>query len=390
MSQLKVNAIRATAASSDAITLATDGTCTAKVTNRSNRNMIINGACQVNQKGTGTGVTTGNLGYKGGADQWRTIPYNLGTYTVSNDSEAPDEFGNSYKLDCTTASASPAADGEMCINFRMEGNLLQGLAYGTSSAKTTTLSFWVRCTKTGNFQVNLKNNDRDRIISSVVTISSADTWEKKVITFVGDTTANQVIDNDNTSCFQIEIYLDAGSNLKGGTAPSAWEARVNTDRAAGVTLAFGDNTSNDIYFTGMQWEVGDTATDYEHKSYQDELRACYRYYRLIADNNGGTANETFATGACNDIAGFHTVHTFEPEMRDKPSAEVTTGTSYFTIINNNSGDTSSTGPTAVSSRSSARHYEMLWPVDSNAGTAGAGGFIYTSNNAAKFAFQSEL
>ena len=363
MSTLKVNKLESTTSG---------GNCVVNATNISSRNMIINGACQVNQLGTGTGITNGNLGYKGGADQWRTIPYNLGTYTVSNDSEAPDGFGNSYKLDCTTASASPAADGEMCINFRMEGNLLQGLAYGTSSAKTTTLSFWVRCTKTGNFQVNLKNNDRDRIISSVVTISSANTWEKKVITFAGDTTANQVIDNDNTNCFQIEIYLDAGSDLKGGTAPSAWEARAQTDRAAGVTLAFGDNTSNDIYFTGMQWEIGERATEFEWKSYNDQLLDCQRYLRVYG---GSAAYQRVGIGYFSNTTRLECPLTLAPPMRTTTTMTVSNAGHWKAESPSGSGEFTAVGLDGNSSNQVA----IIWGDKSNTFTAGESGRYLADN-----------
>ena len=363
MSTIKVNKLESTTSG---------GNCVVNATNISSRNMIINGACQVNQLGTGTGITNGNLGYKGGADQWRTIPNNLGTYTVSNDSEAPDEFGNSYKLDCTTASASPAADGEMCINFRMEGNLLQGLAYGTSSAKTTTLSFWVRCTKTGNFQVNLKNNDRDRIISSVVTISSANTWEKKVITFAGDTTANQVIDNDNTNCFQIEIYLDAGSDLKGGTAPSAWEARAQTDRAAGVTLAFGDNTSNDIYFTGMQWEIGERATEFEWKSYNDQLLDCQRYLRVYG---GSAAYQRVGIGYFSNTTRLECPLTLAPPMRTTPTMTVSNAGHWKAESPSGSGEFTAVGLDGNSSNQVA----IIWGDKSNTFTAGESGRYLADN-----------
>ena len=250
------------------------------------RNKFQNGACTVNQRGNSTGITSS--GYYG-PDRWRTNFSSCGTWSISQDTESPDGFGYSYKLDCTTADASPAASDEVSLNIRLEGLDLQDLAYGTSAAKSTTVSFWVRCTKTGNFQVNLKNNDRNRICGGTATISSANTWEKKTITYPGDTTGSQVIDNDNASAFQIEMYFDGGSDLKGGTTPSAWEARVNTDRAANTTLALADNTANILYMTGLQFEVGSTATDFEHRPYSDELARCKRYcYVMKGDANAIT------------------------------------------------------------------------------------------------------
>ena len=105
-------------------------------------------------------------------------------------------------MDCTTAQASPPASSGLGFESRQEGINFQDLAYGTSSAKSITISFWIKCNKTGNFQVNWKNNGRSRIISSVQTISSANTWEKKTITFAGDTASSQHVDINTTNNIQ--------------------------------------------------------------------------------------------------------------------------------------------------------------------------------------------
>jgi len=147
---------------------------------------------------------------------------------------------------------------------------------GTSSAKSVTLSFWCRCTKTGNIQVNLYDWDNTRIIGQAVSINSADTWEYKTLTFVGDTSG--VLGNDNGASLVLEWWLDKGSNFSGGAVPTSWEALNNADRAAGCTLALGDSTSNDFYLTGVQLELGSVATPFEHRSYGEELRRCLRYY----------------------------------------------------------------------------------------------------------------
>jgi len=302
---------------------------------KSFRNKFQNGACQINQRGNSTGVTSS--GYYG-PDRWRTNFSSCGTWSISQDTESPDGFGYSYKLDCTTADASPAASDEVCLNVRLEGLDLQDLAYGTSSAKSTTVSFWVRCTKTGNFQVNLKNNDRNRICGGTATISSANTWEKKTITYPGDTTSSQVIDNDNASAFQIEMYFDAGSDLKGGTTPSAWEARVNTDRAANTTLALADNTANILYMTGLQFEVGSTATDFEHRSYGDELARCRRYYHHWVDSWDGTEKTTGLMFQSYSSSGGHCPVHLVPQMRVAPSTKVSNSSNAWQYIDGGGSD----------------------------------------------------
>ena len=242
----------------------------------SHRNMIINGAMQVAQRGTGFSAVTAT-GYQ--IDRFETTLQGLGAYTITQNTTAPtsEGFTQSYKIDCTSADASPSATDFLFISHKIEGQNLQHLRKGTSDAKSVTLSFWCRCTKTGNIQVNLNDWDNTRIIGQAVTISSADTWEKKTLTFAGDTSG--VLGNDNGASLVLEWWLDKGSNFSGGAVPTSWEALSSADRAAGCTLAFGDNAANDFYITGVQLELGSVvATPFEHRSYADELRRCQRYY----------------------------------------------------------------------------------------------------------------
>ena len=240
----------------------------------SNRNLIINGAMQVAQRDTSvTGVTSS--GYRT-CDRFVVSMLTLGTWTISQSTDAPEGFANSLKLDCTTADASPAAGDYLFIDQRIEGQNLQMLKKGTSNALPLTLSFWVKSSKTGDFQVNLNDTDNTRIISSVVTINATSTWEQKTITFDGDTTGT--LGNDNDTSLRVEMWFDAGSNWTSGATATAWESLVSADRAAGTTLALGNSTSNELYLTGVQLEVGDTATPFEHRSYGDELARCQRYY----------------------------------------------------------------------------------------------------------------
>ena len=237
------------------------------------RNIIINGAMQVAQRGTSfSGLTSGQYTL----DRHYLNMNTLGTWTVSQDTDAPDAFGNSLKLACTTADASPATTDYLFSFQKLEGQDLQQLKKGTSSAELVTVSFWVKSNKTGDIQVNLVDNDNSRMVSSVVTINSSATWEYKTATFVGDTTG--AFDNDNAASLSLEIWYDAGSNFTSGTASTSWIAFDNTNRAAGVTLALGNSTSNYINITGVQLEVGSVATPFEHRSYGEELTLCQRYY----------------------------------------------------------------------------------------------------------------
>jgi hypothetical protein len=238
------------------------------------RNLIINGAMQVAQRGTSTSNVTSS-GYHA-TDRWQIANSSLGTWTVSQSTTAPDGFSDSFKMDCTTADASPAASDFLIFRQHVEAQNLQHLKFGTSSAQSLTLSFWVRSSKTGTYIAELLQPDAsNRHINKSYTISSAGTWEYKTITFAGDTSG--VINNDNGTGFQVNWWLGSGSDYTGGTLQTSWGAVTSANRAVGqVNLA--DSTSNEWYITGVQLELGSTATPFEHRSFGEELARCQRYF----------------------------------------------------------------------------------------------------------------
>ena len=283
MSTLKVDAIRHNSATSDAITTAADGTCTAKLTSiggggLSHRNIIINGAMNVSQRVTsfaslGTGYTVDRFRYTENID--------TGVVTVTQESitDLPG-FTKAAKINCTTAEAgvpSKAGSKFAAFNTKLEGQDLQQLAYGTSSAKQITLSFYVKSNVTGTFCVSLYKPDQtDRNVSLGYTISSANTWEKKELTFPADTGGGG-IDNNNGSGLEI-YWVVARQQGYAGTASTTWGNNTDSRFANLCTATIFENTNDHIMFTGVQLEVGDTATSFEHRSFHDELLRCQRYY----------------------------------------------------------------------------------------------------------------
>tara|TARA_E500000331_G_scaffold348984_1_gene391447 strand:- start:143 stop:1138 length:996 start_codon:yes stop_codon:yes gene_type:complete len=216
-------------------------------------------------------------------DRWKYAIASQGTWTMSQSTEVPtgQGFVKSFKADCTTADASPAASDKVNFQTRFEGQNLQYLKKGTSAAESLTASFWVKSNKTGTYICELQELDNDRAISSAYTISSANTWEKKTITFPGDTTGG-TIDNDNARSLDIIWYLGSGSDLTSGTLQTSWGAKVNANRAVGqVNLA--DSTSNEWYITGVQLEAGSVASDFEFLPVDVNLGRCLRYYEKSGD-----------------------------------------------------------------------------------------------------------
>jgi hypothetical protein len=252
----------------------------------SNRNLIINGAMQVAQRGTSfTGLTNGGSDYT--LDRWRWSEGGSPSFVtdVTQDTSAPDGFASSYKIAVTTAASSLGANHSLRLMTRLEGQDLQQTAFGTSSAKNLTLSFWVKSNKTGTYIAWFYNGDADRHISKAYTVDVADTWEYKTLTIDGDTVSG--FTNDNGVSIQLEFVLAAGSDFTSGTLATTWQAQVTANRYVGnVNLA--DSTSNYWQITGVQLEIGDTATPFEHRSYGDELQRCQRYFEKQA---GGASCE---------------------------------------------------------------------------------------------------
>ena len=237
-------------------------------------NMIINGDMSVAQRiSASTGQSSSGIKV---IDQFHYVHSGGGTSDISQSSTAPDGFKNSLKIECNSADSSLGATEVVGIRQHIEAQHCQSLLYGTSSAKTTTLSFHVRSKQTGTYAVNLFLDDDTRHFTKTYTISSADTWEKKTITFVGDTTG--VIEDDTGKGLEITWWLRAGSTYTGGSAMSGYEAFSNGDYAVGHAVDFLDDAANEFYLTGVQLEIGEVATPYKHEYFADNLKRCQRYY----------------------------------------------------------------------------------------------------------------
>ena len=207
------------------------------------------------------------------------MPINtMGTFTISQSTDTPtgQGFATSTKYDCTTADASPASGDFIRFEQYVEAQNLQYLKFGTASASSLTLSFWVKSNKTGTYIAELRNFDGGRTICNSYTINASNTWEKKIITVAGDTTG--AFNNDNGLGLACIFWLGAGSDFTSGTLATDWEATTSANRAVGqVNLA--DDTANDWYITGVQLEAGTTASDFEFLPVDVNLARCYRYFQ---------------------------------------------------------------------------------------------------------------
>tara|TARA_R100001440_G_scaffold31135_1_gene49484 strand:+ start:1317 stop:2342 length:1026 start_codon:yes stop_codon:yes gene_type:complete len=264
------------------------------------RNIIINGDMSIAQRGTSqTGLGNADNGYHT-CDRWKFqetgSPTGVFTQSQSTDVPSGQGFATSLKMDCTTADTSLASDDWLKIEHKIEGQNIQYLKYGTSSAQSLTLSFWVKSSKTGTYGVGLFQTGDNRHIESNYTINSADTWEKKIITYSGDT--NTAPDNDNTEELRLWFTLLAGTGVSGGTQPTSWSSYNVLNVAPTNQVNLSDSTSNDWYITGVQLEAGTTASDFEFLPHDANLHRCHRYCNATLNyGDGNTAANRHYTGA---------------------------------------------------------------------------------------------
>jgi hypothetical protein len=272
----------------------------------------------VSQRGTSeTGVTS--TGFKKAPDRYKIMKDNCGTWTVSQSTDSPDGFGTSYKFDCTTAQASLPTDAYLWLMQSIEAQDLQLLNWGSSNAESITLSFWVKSNKTGTYIVELQHDEVPgtyRYASLQYTISSANTWEQKTLTFTGNT--HHAINNDNGSGLEIHWYLAVGTDQTSGsyTAGTFRSSNASANRCPGHNVNLADSTSNEWLLTGVKLEVGTSATDFEHNNYAKELKMCQRYYQRSQGYlyTGWNAGTTYGIGAYVYPGG---------EMRTNPTCTAT-------------------------------------------------------------------
>jgi|GEM_PF-1495845 len=304
----------------------------------SNRNIIINGAQTISQRyslGEVTSVSGASYSeYQ--TDRFEINFNNLGVVGASQTTTAPDGFVNSLKIDCTTADASPADEDYFYIAQKIEGYNVQQFKYGISDALQVTLSFWVRSSKTGTYICEFFQQGNTRQQSQTYTIDSADTWEQKTITIDGDTAST--LANDNSDEFSVHWWLGAGQDYDGGNPlefpfltqelNTSWNTSANRSRAYGGTNIC-DSTSNEWYITGVQLEIGNQRSSFEHRIYGDELARCQRYYYKTQPGQ----YRSFAMGYNRNTTLTHAFTTFPVPLRAAPTSIETSGSAGDYSIN---------------------------------------------------------
>jgi len=385
MSEIKVNSIKGVGASVAALSINnTDGTCTANITNNlSNRNKIINGSMICSQRGSSFANANSYT-----LDRWRYYKNISGEVTVSQENITDlVGFGKALKINTTTAQAGiPSTSGKQYASIfqAIEAQDLQDLANGASGAKTITLSFWIKSNVTGTFCVSFyKADNTQRLISLPYTINSSNTWEKKTLVVPGDTSGGG-IDNDNGNGLSL-YWVWARKTGYSGTTSTSWVDYSDAAWANTCTGTIFENVNDHVFITGVQLEVDHTgsgvATDFEHRSFAQELALCQRYYQVVAEGQNSII------GICYTVSShFYSIIDLLVPMRTTPSMEVSNWTNAFRAYGSSGGVNVST----LALNSETRNNRVFVNQSGNPGVGNLRVYDANSGVYGKLAFIAEL
>ena len=350
--------------------------------------LIINGDMAVAQRSTSSTGNTGNG--LNSVDRMYWSISGIGTYTCAQESLTSGPafeagFANAMRIDCTSADASPASADYLYMQYNFEGQDLQLFKKGTSSAEKFTLAFWVKSNKTGQGNVEFKDKDNsNRHAIGSYTISSADTWEHKIVVINADTTG--AFDDDNAKSMNINWWLGSGDDYTGvAEGDAAWLAndadRANNDGA----LAINDNTANDWAITGIQLEVGEytssTLPPFQHESYGDNLERCKRYYYEMCSGVG--SDHSIVNLQAYNTTIQRGVAQLSPEMRTAPTHS-NSGVSHFLML----GENTSSAPNSLSAESLTSKGFTVTTAEST--TQGTSWWLRANSTSSRYNFDSEL
>jgi len=350
------------------------------------RNIVINGAMQVSQRGSVTfdhaATGTANL-YGLDRFQFQSAALDQLEGTITQVADAPVGFTNSLKWTTTEPESAIAANETFDCCQKIEAQDLQQLAFGTSSAKKLTLRFYVKSSVTGTYGINIfKADSTARQLTSTYAISSANTWEEKTITIPADTDSSGTIANDNGEGLRITWHLGAGSDFTSADNALTWTDYANAGWAFGHAqnnVALTDNATWQL--TGVQLEVGSQATPFEHRSFGEELALCQRYYEVTGAGQPAQANST--TGIW---CGFQ----FKTQKRAAPSIALTAVNQRFFQfgVANRDASNASLQQTYLTTKSCLLRIEGYSGI--TAGDSYLSGGLVSDSTADSFISESEL
>jgi len=338
-----------------------------------NRNCIINGAMNVAQRGTSFTVTN-----EYGIDRWFCRENTDGALTFSQDTTSPDGFYNSLKVNVDSVDSSIGSSQFAHVAQRIEGFNIQPFAFGSSAAKTIVLSFYVRCSVTGKFGGSVTNGENNnRSFAFTYDINSANTWERKSVTIVGDTTGTWNVDNSQ----EMAVFWSLGAGSGHKKAEGSWDATASVQSASEASVELIGNASATWFITGVQLEVGQNPTEFEHEPFERTLAKCQRYLQTWGSTQAVGAGTWYSASQVIAFMPFREI------MRDTPT--MTTSGDNFAKVYTGSSNTKQVDDSSPFDLIKTTGTRMNLSVSSN-GTAGHGAMVQTEGSGAFILADAEL
>ena len=342
------------------------------------KNRIINSGMVIDQRNAGASVTPASGDYT--LDRWQCFSSASSKYSVQQNAGSvtpPAGFKNYFGV--TSLAATTVASGDYyMVEQKIEGLNTYDLAWGTASASPVTLSFWVRSSLTGTFGGAILNSGSNRSYPFTYSISSANTWEQKSITIAGDTSGTWL----TTTGVGLYISLSLGMGSTYSGTAGAW-AGAQYWSATGATSVVGTSGAT-FYITGVQLEVGSTATSFDYRPYGTELALCQRYFVRLINGNG----QELGSGWNYDSSQLSGLLYAPVSMRATPSIISSSGTDYYIFYRNGAGDTFNS--LTIENSNSANTVVSYYNNSQISGTAGQCGVVRSNNASASVALSSEL
>ena len=353
-----------------------------------NRNMVINGAMNVAQRSTSVTGLGNSVGYQT-VDRVKvncdTDNASAGRFTMTQTADGPSGFANCLKLACTTADTSIAAGEFLALEYKIEGQDLQRMKKGTSDAEQVTISFYVKGNASATYMLEIKDGDNDRLNHNQFAVTTS--WNRISIPITGDTTG--ALDDDNANSLELRFWLHAGSNYTSGThTANTWAGQTHANRAVGISSFF-DATSRTFFLTGLQMEIGSSATPFEHKTFAQDLQECQRYYYEL--NSIENTYQFFGTGQNRSTTVSNFVVNAPVTMRAAPSLETTGTAANYTVLHNGSTFTACSAVPTIATDTDGVLVHMVASTVSSGLTAGDTAILLANNTAGAYLrFDSEL
>ena len=345
------------------------------------RNMVINGAMQVAQRATSaTGVGGTNEEYPT-IDRFNFTTTSAGRFTMEQVADVHDGFANAMKLSCTTADTSISASEALILQTKFEGQDMQQLRYGSSSAESITVSFYVKGNASATYTLEWRNEEDGRNIGKTFNVTT--NWTRVIITFTGDTGGSPV-DDDNTHAFTLGIWLHGGSTFSGGTFTENVYHSTNNQRIGDGQTSFLDSTDRTFFITGLQMELGSQATPFEHRSFGEELKLCNRYYQEFNYDRHGYYVTNGGAGSASQSKYIYTY--YGGEMRATASVSTPSVSNGYRFLGSAEDNSHSTIPNI----DNPSRLSVQFGNNQNTITAGTFFRLYLVASGTKIKFDAEL